>query len=102
MRGDGASLGPNETDLVGRWIRRGNRLVADPVEKRIGQLLADHLQKIAVAPESGGWDILFWDPQDGRYWELTHPHGGMHGGGPKRLTNLCKAAAMAKYRLRNE
>jgi hypothetical protein len=93
------SLKPEETELIGSWIKEGSGVVGDPVEVRIGHLIAHHLQKIAISPEFGGWEILYRDPLDGRYWELTYPHSGMHGGGPKRLTNLPEMAATKKYRL---
>lgn len=93
------TLGPDETDLIGQWVKEGNRVIGDPVEARIDRLIAHHLQKLAVSPEFGGWEILYRDPDDGRYWELTYPHGEMHGGGPKRLTNIPAMAAIAKYLL---
>jgi hypothetical protein len=92
------NLKPEETDLIGKWVKQGARVVADPVELRINQLIAHRLEKLAVSSESGGWEILYRDPDDGRYWELTYPHSEMHGGGPKRLTNLPVIAAIAKYR----
>jgi len=93
------NLRPDETDLIGNWIKDGNRMIGDPIETRIGELIAHGLQKIAVSAESGDWDILYRDPGDGRYWELTYPNGEMHGGGPKRLTNLPATGAAAKYHL---
>jgi hypothetical protein len=54
--------------------------------------------QVAVHPEHGAWEILFRDPADGRYWELTYPQGGMQGGGPKRLKVLDVGSACAKYR----
>jgi len=93
------NLRPEETDLIGQWVKKGTSVVADPVEVRINQLIAHNLQKLAVSPEFGGWEILYRDPDDGRYWELTYPHSELHGGGPKRLTNLPAIAAIAKYRL---
>ena len=95
------SLRPDETDLVGKWVKDGNRIVADQVELRIGELIGHELKKIAVNPDAGGWEVLFRDPHDGRYWELTYPQSEMHGGGPKRLTSLSPTAACAKYRLSN-
>jgi Immunity protein 27 len=93
-------LQPNETDLVGQWVVVGKRVVdGDPTEKRIGELIDRYLQKVTISAESGGWDILYLDPADGRYWELTYPRSEMHGGGPRRLTNLSIAAATAKYQL---
>ena len=93
------SLMPDETELIGNWIKNGSAVVGDPTEVRISRLIANDLQKVAVGPESGGWETLYRDPADGRYWELTYPRGEMHGGGPKRLTNLPAAAATKKYRL---
>ena len=93
------SLKPDETELIGNWIKDGSKVIADPVEARIDHLIAHSLQKIAASPESGGWEILYRDALDGRYWELTYPHGEMHGGGPKQLTNLPAIMAARKYRL---
>jgi hypothetical protein len=91
------NLGPDETDLVGKWVKDGNGVVGDEVELRIGELIAHELKKIAVNPDSGGWEVLFRDPHDGRYWELTYPQSQIHGGGPRRLTTLSPAAAFEKY-----
>jgi Immunity protein 27 len=93
------SLKPDETELTVNWIKDESRVIADPIEARIGHLIAHDLQKIAASPESGGWEILYRDPVDGRYWELTHPHSEMHGGGPRRLTNLPATVAARKCRL---
>jgi len=93
------SLRPDETDLIGNWIKDGNRVVGDAVETRIDQLIAHDLRRVAASPESGGWDVLYRDLSDGRYWELTYRHGEMQGGGPKRLTLLSQTEATEKYRL---
>ena len=92
-------LRPEEADLVGNWIVTGTVVEGDAVEKRISQLIATHLQKIAVSPEAGAWETLYRDPNDGRYWELTYPQSEMHGGGPRRLMHLSASEAAAKYRL---
>jgi hypothetical protein len=92
-------LGPEECDLVGSWIFDGTWASADPIENRIRYLIEHHLEKVAVSPDSGGWDTLYRDPSDGRYWERTYPQGRTHGGGPMRLTNISNATAIAKYRL---
>ena len=41
--------------------------------------------------------MLFVDEADGRYWELTYLHSGMHGGGPKRLSTLSREEAVLRY-----
>jgi Immunity protein 27 len=93
------SLKPRETDLVGGWVFDGKRVSADEVEGRIGDLIQNSLQRLAASPESGGWDTLYRDPSDGRFWELTFPQGEMQGGGPMRLTCISTAEAIKKYRI---
>jgi hypothetical protein len=96
------ALRPDETDLIGRWIKSGDRVVGDQVEQRIHDLIAHQLKKIALHPQSGSWQVLYLDPNDGRYWELTYPNSEMHSGGPRPLTHLSLALATAKYRLGND
>ena len=62
---------------------------------RINWLVRSKLRKLATA--SGGWDTLYLDPKDGRYWERTYPHGQLHGGGPPALTNISQETARDKY-----
>ena len=87
---------PEETDLLGEWEVVGGVAVADATCKRIDTLVEQILQEVEVA--KNGWDILYRDSEDGRYWELTYPHSSWHGGGPPRLTYLTTEEAKAKYR----
>jgi Immunity protein 27 len=93
------SLKPHETDLVGGWVFDGKRASADAIESRIRGLIQNNLQRLAASPESGGWDTLYRDPSDGRFWELIYPQSQMHGGGPMRLTCISTAEAIKKYRI---
>ena len=52
---------------------------------------------IEITTDTSGWDVLYRDPADGRYWELTYPQSHMHGGGPPRLTHLSFEQAKTKY-----
>jgi hypothetical protein len=52
-----------------------------------------------VATCDAGWTKLFIDKIDGRYWELTHPHGDWHGGGPPTLTCVSESYVRSKYKL---
>ena len=65
------------------------------MQSRIQQLVSQHLQRLGVA--DGGWSVLFRDPDDGRYWELTYPRSEMHGGGPARLAELSQQEAQQRY-----
>jgi hypothetical protein len=68
--------------------------------RRIRFLTSRHLQRIRA--DVSGWTILYRDPDDGRYWELTYPQSEMHGGGPPQLRWLSKRDALKKYRLGTE
>ena len=96
---DAIPLEPSETDLIGKWIEEGSQVAGDPIESRIQELIRHHLQEIAISPDYGAWEVLYRDPRDERFWELTYPHGDWHGGGPRRLTNISADKAAAKYRL---
>jgi hypothetical protein len=90
-----AELGPGEHRLEGAWLDARVGGATDEVDRRIFWLVRSRLRQIATV--NGGWDQLFVDPRDGRYWELTFPHGSLHGGGPRRLSHLSPADARAKY-----
>jgi hypothetical protein len=70
-------------------------MTEDDSLKRIRSLVDGYLQRLAVT--SDGWETLYRDPADGRYWEKTYPHGEMHGGGHASLRVLAVAAAREKY-----
>ncbi|HET8919572.1 MAG TPA: Imm27 family immunity protein [Xanthobacteraceae bacterium] len=90
-------LQPNEEILTGRWLVENDRALGDAACERIEWLIAHHLQKIADSPQSGAWETLYRDPEDGRYWERTYPQGEMHGGGPPQLKRLTIQEAREKY-----
>ena len=87
-------LAGDVTRLAGNWA---HEIVGrtDEVDARIFRLVREVL--VHVASSAQGWDQLFRDPRDGRYWELTFPHGSLYGGGPRELTVLDADAAAAKY-----
>ena len=86
---------PEEHEIVGHWDLVEGRIHADEAAVRIKRLIAEHL--ILVARDASGWDVLYRDPDDGRYWELTYPKSGMHGGGPPMLVCLDTERSRAKY-----
>lgn len=93
-------LKPNETIVTGNWIEQDGKVIGDENENRIQWLIDNHLQQVAFSPVSGAWETLFKDPDDGRYWERTYPHSGMHGGGPLQLIYLTPEQAEEKYEMR--
>ena len=90
-------LEPSETELVGKWELQGGRITGDAAEKRISWLVMNSLKRIAFT--QGGYEILYQDPTDGRYWELTFPTPRGHGTGPQKLSLLTRRAALEKYNL---
>lgn len=92
-------LNPEEKVLTGRWVFDGSANLGDVVCERIEWLTRHELKRLANSSQWGDWEILFVDPSDGRYWELTYPQGDMQGGGPPQLQVLSAAEARTKYPL---
>lgn len=84
-----------EVEIVGKWIVVDGSVVGDDACIRVQTLTQDYLEKIGK--DWSGWETLYLDPNDGRYWERTYPHGEMHGGGPPALIKLSEAEARIKY-----
>ena len=93
------SLRPDEHELIGSWIEIDGQVRGDRQCQRIHSLTQEALTFVAHSPESAGWETLFVDPTDGRYWERSYPHGDMHGGGPPVLRHLPSDVAQRKYRI---
>ena len=86
-----------ETELVGSWVEQNGSVVADDVSKRIEYLTQNKLKKVASSDD--GWDQLYIDTEDSRYWELSHPESDSHGGGAPLLKNLALDEVKNKYQL---
>lgn len=88
-------LKPEGIRLIGGWVKIDNEIRPDAVLSRIRYLVDEQLQRLGT--DETGWDTLFRDPLDGRYWELIYPQSEMHGGGPPALVNLLDGDALTKY-----
>src|SRR5437870_398969 len=88
-------LRPNETELIGKWAVADGKVAADATAQRIDLLVSKYLEEIATSAD--GWDTLYRDAQDGRYWELVYPESQMQGGGPPSLMFLTVEEARVKY-----
>ena len=86
---------PTETQLTGRWLLQNGHVVADEICKRIDQLVQSYLVQLGV--DESGWDVLYRDPTDGRFWELIYPQSELQGGGPPQLRCLSQNEARNKY-----
>jgi Immunity protein 27 len=90
-------LKANETELTGDWLVQNGRVKGDITCQRIEWLIKHYLRKVADSSEGGGWETLYQDPNDTRYWERTYPQSEMHGGGPPRLRTLTIDEVKQKY-----
>ncbi len=88
---------PEETEIVGNWVVIKGSVQGDERCDRVDELTRSYLERLGYSPESGGWDTLFRDPTDGRFWERLYPQSYMHGGGPPALKLLSDDEAKEKY-----
>jgi len=89
-------IDPSETLLEGKWIRDcHNRVAGDDACVRIQNLTHDYLVRITT--DESGWDSLYQDPADGRFWEFFYPQGELQGCGPPTLRNLTPSEVKDKY-----
>ena len=86
----------NETEITGGWSVDGGRVKADQAARRIDDLINGHL--VEVARSDDGWSVLYRDPDDNRYWQLTYPESTSHGGGAPRLVVISADEATARYK----
>jgi len=85
----------HETRIEGQWLFDGQTMKEDESCHRIRSLINDQLQRVAT--DQSGWDVLYKDPSDGRFWELIYPQSEMHGGGPPVLQLVSVKDAKVKY-----
>lgn len=88
-------LRPDEYKLCGSWILVGSSLVIDDVGKRIEELTSKYLTKLKTDPS--GWNTLYQDSIDNRYWELIYPESELQGGGASTLQYITEEEAKNKY-----
>jgi hypothetical protein len=89
-------ISADETEIIGNWILKDGRIHADENCERVDRLVENYLVKIGS--DWSGWDTLFKDPTDGRYWERVYLQSEMHGGGPASLVKISAERAREKYK----
>lgn len=87
----------SESKLKGNWIFENNEIKKDVTALRIDYLKDNYLIKIGT--DVTGWDILYQDPLDQRYWELVYPNSEMQGGGPPLLQHISIDMVKNKYHI---
>jgi len=91
------SIDREEREIIGSWAMLNGRMTEDETCRRVRSLVETELQQVATT--SDGWEKLYRDTKDGRYWEWFYPRSEMHGGGPPALRVLSPEAARQKYGL---
>lgn len=85
----------NENKIIGKWISVNGQTKKDSNCERIEFLVENYLQKITDSED--GWNKLYLDKNDGRYWELRYNNSDYHGGGPPTLILLKDEELIQKY-----
>lgn len=84
-------------EIIGEWMKKDGKVIGNKNCDIIEHLIRQHMTKIS--DRDGGWTILYFSPTDQTYWELSYPHGHMHGGGSPKLTSLTDEEASSIYKL---
>lgn len=90
-------INPEETLLIGSWKMENGKVVGDEVCNRIEDLKSNYLKYLTV--DKSGWETLYQDPKDERYWLLTYPNSEYHGGGPPALKMLTQTEVTEMFGL---
>lgn len=93
-----SGIKPQETKILGGWVRQDGHVTDDENCQRIEYLTKHVLKGVGISDD--GWDLLYQDKADGRYWELVYQQSGRLGIGPPSLLVLGPEQARKKYRLK--
>ena len=74
---------PHEKEIIGHHFLYKGKMVADDFCARVEELIENYLE--FICKDASGWDVLYRDPIDGRYWERIYLQSELHGGGPASL-----------------
>ena len=86
-----------EKFIKGGWEKTSDGISFDENSKRIEFLVNEYLVEVAV--DKSGWNKLYQDPKDKRFWELEYQFGEMHGGGIPLLKMITHAEAKNKFNI---
>ena len=91
------NIDSTENKICGNWIIEHGKPVADAISERIYYLINNVL--IEIARSDDGWSVLYFDKNDGRYWELYYPDSNLNGGGAPCLEHISRNSAIEKYKI---
>lgn len=87
----------DETILIGSCEITNGVIIRDNIFLKIEYLINNYFLKIAT--DESGWIILYQDPTDFRYWELSYPESELQGGGAPLLQIISFKEASSKYKI---
>ncbi len=85
----------NKKAIIGHSSFDGSKMIVDEQANRIDWLVKNYL--IKVSSNGSNWTILYQDPGDKRYWELSFPETDERSSGPPSLIVLSEVEAKKKY-----
>lgn len=88
-------ISPDESIIEGQWVESGKNVVGDDACKRIEWLVSGILENKGA--DESGWETLYQDPKDKRFWILFYRHSERHGGGPPSLRVAIKDEIENKF-----
>jgi len=90
-------ISDNETLIECEWQVVEDQVKPGSACERIEWLISDILKLVKV--DKRGWEKLFLDPGDGRYWLLFYPQSELTGGGPASLMEITFSEAELRFKL---
>ena len=86
----------DETLIECQWLVIEDQVKPNAACERIEWLVSDVLNLVKV--DRRGWEKLYQDPADKRYWLLFYPQSELKGGGPASLMEITYAEADVRFR----
>jgi len=90
-------LRPDETKLIGHWIDKDGKILADYTCHRIESLIKETLTQLMHDGSEN--HTLYQDPRDRRYWELSYPERTIQSQGPPTLQCISSDVIKSKYKI---
>jgi hypothetical protein len=85
---------PHTEYIGGRYFKDGV-MHADEVTEFIEREATGYLDQLGA--DETGWNLLYRDRRDGRYWEMTYPQSSLQGGGPPALRLLAMDEVRSRF-----